>query len=84
MLCLQNGAFDAPDRMFFSIPKTWDSVLTNPADLKELIPENLKNDSQKRRTGISGTLAASLELSKEGVIDIMQKKIFDKILIKKT
>ena len=58
--------------------------LTNWTDLKELIPENLKNDSQKRRTGISGTLAASLELSKEGVIDIMQKKIFDKILIKKT
>ncbi len=57
--------------------------LTNWTDLKELIPENLKNDSQKRRTGISGTLAASLELSKEGVIDIMQKKIFDKILIKK-
>ena len=33
MLCLQNGAFDAPDRMFFSVPKTWDIVLTNPADL---------------------------------------------------
>ncbi len=48
--------------------------LTNWTDLKELIPENLKNDSQKRRTGISGTLAASLELSKEGVIEIMQKK----------
>ena len=45
MLCLQNGAFDAPDRMFFSIPKTWDSVLTNPADLKELIPEFYDNSS---------------------------------------
>ena len=45
MLCLQNGAFDAPDRMFFSVPKTWDSVLTNPADLKELIPEFYDNSS---------------------------------------
>ena len=39
MLCLQNGMFDAPDRMFFSIGKAWDSVMSNPADLKELIPE---------------------------------------------
>jgi factor associated with neutral sphingomyelinase activation len=39
MLCLQNGSFDAPDRMFFSMKKTWDSVMNNPADLKELIPE---------------------------------------------
>lgn len=39
MLCLQNGKFDAPDRMFHSIEGTWQSCLTNPADLKELIPE---------------------------------------------
>ncbi|CAM9346976.1 unnamed protein product, partial [Phaeothamnion confervicola] len=40
MLCLQNGSrFDAPDRMFTSIADTWTSVLTNQADLKELIPE---------------------------------------------
>lgn len=39
MLCLQNGKFDAPDRMFHSIEGMWQSCLTNPADLKELIPE---------------------------------------------
>lgn len=39
MLCLQNGRFDAPDRMFHSIADTWESCLTNPTDLKELIPE---------------------------------------------
>lgn len=39
MLCLQNGKFDAPDRMFHSIGDTYDSCLTNHADLKELIPE---------------------------------------------
>lgn len=39
MLCLQNGRFDAPDRMFHSIADSWDSCINNPADLKELIPE---------------------------------------------
>lgn len=39
MLCLQNGRFDAADRMFHSVSDMYDSVLTNPADLKELIPE---------------------------------------------
>eukprot|EP00890_Picochlorum_soloecismus_P003391 jgi/Picsp_1/4052/NSC_01563-R1_beach domain-containing protein len=39
MLRLQNGKFDAPDRSFTSISEAWDSVHSNPADLKELIPE---------------------------------------------
>jgi factor associated with neutral sphingomyelinase activation len=38
MLRLQAGRFDAPDRLFLSIPDSWDSVLNNPADVKELIP----------------------------------------------
>ena len=32
---------------------------------------------------MAGIFAASLELSKEGVIKILQKKIFDEIMIKK-
>ena len=40
-------------------------------------------DKSKKRTGISGVFAASLELSKEGIISIRQKKIFDKIMVKK-
>ena len=36
------------------------------------------------RTGVSGIFAASLELVKEGVISISQKKIFDKLLVKKS
>ena len=39
MLRLQNGKFDAPDRLFNSVADAWQSVLSNPADLKELIPE---------------------------------------------
>ncbi|XP_023316576.1 protein FAN-like [Trichogramma pretiosum] len=39
MLCLQNGRFDHPDRMFNSISDVWKNVLVNMSDFKELIPE---------------------------------------------
>ncbi|GAX12243.1 hypothetical protein FisN_1Hh173 [Fistulifera solaris] len=44
MLCLQNGKFDAPDRMFHSIEQCFQCVLTNHADVKELIPEFYSQD----------------------------------------
>ena len=36
------------------------------------------------KTGLAGIFAASLELTKEGIINVSQKKLFDKLLIKKT
>jgi len=39
MLCLQNGRFDHPDRMFNSLRQTWRNVTTNQSDFKELVPE---------------------------------------------
>ncbi|XP_014249763.1 protein FAN-like isoform X1 [Cimex lectularius] len=39
MLCLQNGRFDHPDRMFNSISDVWRNVQTNMSDFKELVPE---------------------------------------------
>ena len=39
LLRLQSGRFDAPDRMFHSLQESWASVLSNQADVKELIPE---------------------------------------------
>ena len=39
MLCLQNGKFDNPNRLFHSLEDTWTSVLNSPTDVKELIPE---------------------------------------------
>lgn len=39
MLCLQNGRFDHPDRMFNSVQDVWKNVLVNMADFKELVPE---------------------------------------------
>ena len=40
-------------------------------------------EKKMQRTGIAGIFAASLELTKEGIVSISQKKIFDKLLIKK-
>ena len=51
-------------------------------DMKDLIPRFFYNDKMKK-SGLAGIFAASLELSKEGVIKILQKEIFSKIMIKK-
>ena len=36
-----------------------------------------------KKSGFTGIFAASLELTKEGEIKILQKKMFEKIMIKK-
>ncbi|XP_043931342.1 neurobeachin-like protein 1 [Protopterus annectens] len=36
---LQSNRFDCADRQFHSIPATWQSLIDNPSDVKELIPE---------------------------------------------
>ena len=52
-------------------------------NLNDLIPK-FYLDNKMKRTGIAGIFAASLELTKEGIISLSQKKIFDKLMIKKT
>ena len=52
-------------------------------DINELIPKFYFNEKMKR-TGITGIFVASLELTKEGKIKILQEKIFEKIMIKKS
>lgn len=49
MLKLQNGRFDEAERLFNSIADTWENVLTNSADLKELIPEFYSTELQGGR-----------------------------------
>ena len=51
-------------------------------EISFLIPKKFKQTKNLQRTGLAGFFSASLELSKEGVIKIMQKKDFEKILIK--
>ena len=57
--------------------------ITDWKNLMELIPK-FYSDRKMSRTGIAGIFAASLELTKEGLLSISQKKIFDKLMIKKT
>ena len=52
-------------------------------EMKDLIPEHFIKDKNLKNTGLSGIFAASLELAKQGVIRIMQKRMFEKLLIKK-
>jgi len=48
----------------------------------EIIP-NFYLINKMKKTGIAGILAASLELAKEGIVKVSQKKMFDKLMIKK-
>jgi len=51
-------------------------------NINDLIPDFYSNKEMKK-TGLSGIFAASLELTKEGAIAILQEKIFEKVMIKK-
>ena len=51
-------------------------------NLIELIPK-FYSDNKMKKTGIAGIFAASLELTKEGIISIQQEKNFNKLMIKK-
>jgi len=61
-------------KSFFGKIKKWVTVY-------ELIPNNFKSKNYKK-TGIAGIFSASLELAKEGKIEMEQKKLFDPIYIK--
>jgi|TARA_B110001452_G_C15114942_1_gene388680 segregation and condensation protein A len=52
-------------------------------EIVKLIPNELLINKKMNRTGIAGIFAASLELTKEGLISIMQKKLYDTIFIKR-
>lgn len=69
---LQSGRFDCADRQFHSIPATWQTLMDNPNDVKELIPEFFyfpeflenQNDFDLGR----------LQISKERVNDVVLPK----------
>ena len=52
-------------------------------NINDLIPNFYLSD-QMKKTGLAGIFAASLELTKEGSTKILQEKIFEKVMIKKT
>ena len=64
------------------IIKTSIKKLSNWSDMSELIPTKYKKTKILKKSGLAGLLAASLELTREGLISMMQNKPFDKVLIK--
>ena len=59
------------------------SQINDWTNLNDLIPDFYSNKKMKK-TGLSGIFAASLELTREGSIKILQEKMFEKIMIKRT
>ena len=63
------------------ISQNLDSIL-DWKNINDLIPKYYLNNKMNK-TGIAGIFAASLELTKEGAIKMLQKKIFEELMIKK-
>ena len=49
----------------------------------ELIPK-FYLEKKMKRSGIAGIFSATLELTREGIISVSQKKLFDELMIKKS
>ena len=50
-------------------------------NIYEFKPKKFKESEKLKKSGIAGFFSASLELTREGLLNILQKKNFDKILI---
>ena len=50
--------------------------------LDDLIPKKFRNDSKYKKTGKAGVFAGSLELVKEGNLEIKQKDLFEEVYIR--
>ena len=64
------------------IIKTCIKKLSDWKDISELIPSKFKKTYTLKKSGLAGLFSASLELTREGLITVMQKKTFDKLLIR--
>ncbi|HJO76250.1 MAG TPA: segregation/condensation protein A, partial [Pelagibacteraceae bacterium] len=64
------------------IIRTFFGKLSDWKNLSELIPKEFNESKTLRKSGFAGVFAASLELSKEGNIEIKQNLLFDNIFIK--
>ena len=58
------------------------SQINDWKSISELIPK-FYFDKKMQKSGLAGIFAASLELTKEGIVKILQKRLFEQIMIKK-
>ena len=59
------------------------SSIADWKNIEDLIPKNFTINKKLKKSGIAGIFSASLELTKQGVTNLMQKNFFEKIMIKK-
>ncbi|KAK9524056.1 hypothetical protein VZT92_017923 [Zoarces viviparus] len=69
---LQSARFDCADRQFHSIPATWQTLMDNPNDVKELIPEFFY--FPEFLENLNGFDLGRLQISKERVGDVVLPK----------
>ena len=60
------------------------NVIEDWKKINELIPEAFNKSVKSKKSGLASIFTASLELTKDGIINIMQDKLFSDILIKKS
>ena len=60
------------------------NIIENWKKINELIPETFNKSFKSKKSGLASIFTASLELTKDGIINIMQEKLFSDILIKKS
>ena len=79
---------DIPKLPVFTTEAAIDCIKKNFGNIKKwkeinyFIPKKFRKSINLKKTGLAGIFGASLELSKEGSLEISQKKIFGNILIK--
>jgi segregation and condensation protein A len=62
--------------------RTFFGKLTNWKNLNELVPKEFIQSRLLKKSGLAGIFAGSLELSKEGNIEIKQNTLFDSVFIR--
>ena len=62
--------------------RTFFGKLSDWKNLRELIPNEFNESRVLKKSGLASILAGSLELSKEGSIELKQKELFDNIFIR--
>ena len=60
------------------------NIIEDWKKINELIPQAFNKSVKSKKSGLASIFTASLELTKDGIINIMQEKLFSDILIKKS
>tara|TARA_B100000700_G_C14570026_1_gene635143 strand:- start:96 stop:665 length:570 start_codon:yes stop_codon:yes gene_type:complete len=58
------------------------NLISDWKKIEELVPKSFTKINKFKKTALASIFSASLELTKDGVIDLMQNNLFDDILIR--